>query len=90
MAPRKKATPIEVLESTGEIPIISVDIPTDYETLTPDPVPASAHVVNQFQEMTTFPKPAYDKLLPVVSTIMASVCLGALILGIGILVGAEL
>lgn len=87
--PRKKPTTIEVLESTGEIPIVSIDIPTDYEDLTPDPIPAGQHVALQKYEMTTFPKPTYEKLLPIVSTVFASVALGATILGIGIMIGAN-
>jgi hypothetical protein len=87
--PRKKPTPIEVLESTGEIPIVSIDIPTNYEDLTPDPVPAGQHVALHATEMISFPKPMFEKLLPIVATVFASVALGALILGIGVMIGAN-
>lgn len=89
MAPRKKVQPLEITD-TGEIPIVSVDIDTSYEAMIPDPVPAYEHVANNAQEMLTFPAPKFERLLPIVSTIMASVSLGALILGVGIMLGADL
>lgn len=89
MAPRKKVQPLEITD-TGEIPIVSVDIDTSYEAMIPDPVPAYEHVANNTQDMLTFPAPRFERLLPIVSTIMASVALGALILGIGIMLGADL
>jgi len=36
---KKPIEPLEITD-TGEIPVVSVEIPTDYEALIPDPVVA--------------------------------------------------
>lgn len=86
----KKTAPIEVLEATGEIPIVSVDVPTDYETLVPDPVPVTEHVGFGYDYLTpigTIPR-KYENLLPIVATVLASVATGALLIAAGIIIGA--
>jgi hypothetical protein len=83
----KKIAPLEVID-TGEIPIVSIDIPTDYEALLPDPVPASAHVNSQTWAST--PYYAESKFLPLVATVIASVVTGAALISIGILIGSGL
>lgn len=70
--------------------IVSIEIDTTDEALMPNPVPATSHVSFQDSQMMTFPKPVFEKLLPIVSTVFASITLGALLLGIGIVVGAGL
>ncbi len=83
----KKIAPLEVTD-TGEIPTISVEIPTSYEDLLPDPVPATEHV-NSHTWATT-PYYPESKFLPIASTIIASVVTGAALISIGILIGAGL
>ena len=83
----KKIEPLEITD-TGEIPTISVEIPTDYEALLPDPVPATEHVNSQ--TWLTTPYTPQSKLLPIVSTVIASVVTGAALISIGILIGAGL
>jgi hypothetical protein len=90
MATKKPTKPIEVLESTGEIPIVSIEIPTDYEDLVQDPVRAIDHVSMRSNEMITLPRKELDKLLPIVATVFASIALGATILGIGVMIGTGL
>jgi hypothetical protein len=84
----KKIEPLEITD-TGEIPTISVEIPTDYEALLPDPVPATAHVAENWQPMQVAPR-KYENLLPVVATVLASVTIGATLVAAGILIGAGL
>jgi hypothetical protein len=79
--------PLE-LTDTNEIPVVSVDIDTSYEAMLPDPVPAITHVALQDSYMQTFPRPTLEKLLPITATVFASIALGALILGVGVIVGA--
>ena len=83
----KKIEPLEITD-TGEIPTISVEIPTDYEALLPDPVPATEHVNSQ--TWLTTPYYPENKFLPLVATIIASVVTGAALISIGILIGAGL
>lgn len=83
----KKIEPLEITD-TGEIPTISVEIPTDYEALLPDPVPATEHVNSQ--TWLTTPYAPQSNLLPLVATIIASVVTGAALISLGILIGAGL
>jgi len=90
-------TPTEILEitDTAEIPIVSVEIPTDYEAMIPDPVPATAHVASatyqynghSWDKLPTAPR-KYENLLPIVATALATFTLGALVLAIGVMIGA--
>lgn len=85
----KKIEPLEITD-TAEIPIVSVEIPTEYEDMTPDPVPAIDHVALHSSQMMTFPKRQFDRLLPIVATILMSVAIGATVLGAGVVIGAGL
>jgi hypothetical protein len=84
----KKIEPLEITD-TGEIPTISVDIPTDYEALLPDPVPATAHVAEHWQPMSIAPR-RYENMLPIVATVLASVVTGAALIATGMIIGAGL
>lgn len=81
--------PLEITD-TSEIPVVSVDVDTSYQALMPDPVPANTHVALQDNYVQTLPRPALEKLLPITATVFASIALGALILGVGVLVGASI
>ena len=84
--PKKVIEPLEVLD-TNEIPVVSVDIDTSYEAMLPDPVPATAHVAEQWTPMT-FAPPKHENLLPMATAVLASFTLGALALAIGVMIGA--
>ena len=84
----KKIAPLEVTD-TGEIPTISVEIPTSYEDLLPDPVPATEHLWYSEWEPIKF-ESKHEHLFPLVATIIASVVTGAALISIGILIGAGL
>ena len=84
--PKKTIEPLEVLD-TSEIPIVTVDIDTSYEAMLPDPVPATAHVADNWQPMQ-FAPPKYENLLPIMATALAAFTLGALALAVGVLIGA--
>lgn len=84
--PKKIIEPLEVLD-TNEIPIVTVDIDTSYEALLPDPVPATAHVADNWQPMQ-FAPPKHENLLPIMATALATFTLGALALAVGVLIGA--
>lgn len=84
----KKIEPLEITD-TGEIPTISVEIPTDYEALLPDPVPAYQHIGLAPSELSIKPR-KYEDLLPIVALILASVATGAVLIAAGILIGADL
>lgn len=91
MATRKKkeVAPIgEPLELTDNVITKTIDIDTSYEALVQDPVQAKNHVANQANQLMTFPKPRFEKLLPIVSTILMSVTTGALVLAVGVMLGA--
>lgn len=90
MATRKKkeVTPVTDPLELADITIESIDIDTSYEALVQDPVQAKDHVANQNSQLMTFPKPRFEKLLPIVSTILMSVTTGALVLAIGVMLGA--
>lgn len=85
--PIKKTQKTEPLEVIENVITESIEIDTSYQTLAVGPVPASAHVANQHSHATTFPKPRFEKLLPIVSTILVAVVLGATILAVGIFIG---
>ena len=84
--PKKIIEPLEVLD-TSEIPVVSVDIDTSYEAMLPDPVPATAHVADNWQPMQ-FAPPKYENLLPIMATALSAFTLGALALAVGVLIGA--
>ncbi len=88
--PKKTIEPLEITD-TNEIPVVSVDIPTEYEDMTPDPVPASNHLAF-FDETSWWRAPVaprkFENLLPIVSTVVASVGVGATIFALGVLLGA--
>jgi hypothetical protein len=83
---KKAIEPLEITD-TGEIPIVSVEIPIDYEAMIPDPVPASAHVADHWQPMQ-FAPPKHENLLPIATSVLAAFTLGALALAIGVLIGS--
>ena len=85
--PKKVIEPLEVLD-TNEIPVVSVDIDTSYEAMLPDPVPASKHVNNSWSYHVPMPKTKHENLLPIVATVLATFTLGALVLAIGVVIGA--
>lgn len=85
----KKTEPLEITD-TGEIPIVSVDIDTSYEALLPEPVSATQHVAMNSNNMLTFPRSKYENLLPIVATVLASVVTGAVLITVGISIGAGL
>lgn len=85
--PKKTIEPLEVTD-TNEIPIVSVDLDTSYEALMPDPVSSTSHVALSGNYTQTFPARKYENLLPIVSTVVASVGVGAAIFGLGVLLGA--
>jgi len=88
--PKKTIEPAPLeLTDTNEIPVVSVDIDTSYEAMLPDPVPASAHVADNWLPMMTAPR-KYEDLLPIVATIIASVVTGAVLISAGIIIGAGL
>ena len=95
----KKPTKTEIMDieediilkvDTSPIKTVSIELDTSDEALMPDPVPAVAHVALQDSQMMTFPRPTYEKLLPIVATVLASVTVGAVLIGVGILLGAGL
>ncbi len=95
----KKPTKAEIMDipedaiikvDTSPIPTISVEIDTSDEALMPEPVPASAHVSMSPAQLLTFPKSKYENLLPVVATVLASVVTGAVLIAVGITIGAGL
>lgn len=96
MATKKKTEITDIPEDaiikvdTSPINVVSIDIDTSDEALMPEPVSATAHVALQDSQMLTFPRPVYEKLLPIVATVLASVTVGALLVGVGIVVGAGL
>lgn len=100
----KKPTKTEIMDipedaitkiDTSPIPTISVEIDTSDEALMPEPVPASNHL-SFFDEtswwtdnVVTKPR-KYENILPVVATVLASVVTGAVLIAVGILIGAGL
>lgn len=80
-------SPLEITD-TNEIPVVSVDLDTSYEALMPDPISATSHVALSGNYVQTFPARKYENLLPIVSTVVASVGVGATIFGLGVLLGA--
>ena len=80
-------SPLEITD-TNEIPVVSVDLDTSYEALLPDPVSASSHVALSGNYAQTFPARKYENLLPIVSTVVASVGVGATIFALGVVLGA--
>lgn len=82
-------TPLE-LTDTNEIPVVSVDVDTSYEAMLPDPVSASEHVGYGYTTPITVMPRKYENLLPVVSTVLASVVTGSLLIAVGIIIGAGL
>jgi hypothetical protein len=78
--------PLE-LTDTGEIPVVSIDLDTSYEAMLPDPVPATSHVADNWQPMQ-FAPPKYENLLPIATTVLATFTLGALVLAVGVFIGA--
>ena len=87
MAPRKKVVKANT-ELVETITTDSIEIDITDQALMPDPVPASSHVALAKKEEIIFPKPQFDRLLPIVATIMASIALGAVVLATGIMIGA--
>jgi hypothetical protein len=95
----KKPTKTEIMDipedaiikvDTSPINVVSVPLDISDEALMPEPVPAVAHVAMQDSQLMTFPRPAFEKLLPVVATVFASITLGALLITVGIMLGAGL
>ena len=86
--PTKKVT--ESLELVDNVATESIELDTSYEVMTPDPVPATDHVLFQQTEMMEFPRPTFERLLPIVSTVLASIAVGATILGVGVMIGTGL
>ena len=87
MAPRKKVVKPSV-ELVEKVTTDTIEIDITDQALMPDPVPASSHVALANREQLTFPRPQFDRLLPIVATIMASIALGAVVLATGIMIGA--
>lgn len=85
--PKKTIAPLEITD-TDEIPVVSVDIDTSYEALLPDPVPANSHVASAWQYHVPMPKARHENLLPIVATVLATFTLGALVLAVGVMIGA--
>lgn len=87
--PKKTIAPLEITD-TDEIPVVSVDIDTSYEAMLPDPVSANSHIASAWQYHVPTPKAKHENLLPIVATALATFTLGALVLAIGVLIGAGL
>mgnify|MGYP000701064248 CR=1 FL=1 len=95
----KKPTKTEIMDipedaiikvDTSPINVVSVPLDISDEALMPEPVSAATHVALQDNQLLTFPRPVYEKLLPVVATVLASVVVGAVLIATGIIVGAGL